>query len=555
MLVVASHGGIVDCLKRMLGVRRRLRRLPLVPACVIAALGCIVPACERGNDAIPLQPESGGTVRIAIREPFDFLTPVRQVRWPTDLFLEHITPPLGRVTEIGDIQWVMARRIIELGPGMRFPLRRARWEDGTALTAADFRLTYRTMLHPGAPGHERTRFGLVKDVVAIHDSLLFFHLLHAAPQRRVDALIMPLPHHVLGDDADPRQLMEWPISKRPLSCGPFRVDRASVRELDLLPHDSGAFPVPYLERVEVRNTTIEAAVHGFRAGEFDVLDDVPVEHVEDLNGVRDARVTALVGASYLFVSWNLRDARFGDAAVRRAAAHAVDVVRLIRDHTLGQGDPARGPLVPVLGIADTLTTRRHDPGLARRLLEDAGWRDRDGDGVRERRGAELAFHILTAARSPRHEAVARDVARDLEAVGMRVLVRALDTPELASRLETGGFEAFLGRWFPQSGLNLEGVWHSESTHQFNYGGFADARVDSVLVRLRHVEPGRARDELLAALQQRVYQLQPYIFLYQDPRFAAFSSRIQGARPSVVSTFWNLPQWWIPSALQRRTREP
>jgi peptide/nickel transport system substrate-binding protein len=516
---------------------------------------CAASACDRDAVEVPSEPEQGGTVRIAIFQPFDFLTPVRHVRWPTDLFLEHITPPLGRLTEVGDIQWLMAHRLVELGPGMQFPLRRARWEDGVPVTADDFVLTYEVMLHPGAPGQGRSRFSLVQDVVAVNDTLLLFQLVNFLSQRRVNALLMPLPRHVLGDKPNPRRLNEWPISKRPISCGPFRVEASSTRELDLVANDSAAFPVPFLDRVEVRQVEAAVAVRGFRDAEFDVLDDIPVEHVEDVNSTRGARVFALVGASYVYMAWNLRDARFGDPAVRRAVARAVDLQRIIRDHTLGQGDPARGPLVPVLGITDTLTIIRHDRRAARRLLERAGWHDRDGDGVRERRGIKLAFHVLTAERSPRHALVAHDIAEDLNDVGMRAVVRSVDAVQLAERLGNGDFEAFIGRWFPRLGLDLESVWHSESTYLYNYGQFADARADSILVRLRYAEPGPERSALLHQFQQHVYAQQPYLFLYQDPRFAAFSRRVQGARPSVVSTFWNLPEWWIPIALQGAKNAP
>lgn len=524
-------------------------------ACAAVLLICISTACDRDAVEVPSEPVHGGTVRIAIFEPFDFLTPVRQVRWPTDLFLEHVTPPLGRVTENGGIQWLMARRLIELGPGMHFPLRRARWEDGVPVTADDFVLTYQVMLHPGAPGHGRSRFSLVQDVVAVTDTLLLFRLVNFLSQRRVNALLMPLPRHVLGDDPNPRRLIEWPISKRPLSCGPFRVDTSSTRALDLVANDSGAFPVPFLNRVEVRYEEPVDAVRGFRDGEFDVLDDVPLELVEDVRSTPGARVLALVGASYMYLAWNLRDARFADSAVRRAAAHAVDLQRIMRDHTLGQGDPARGPLVPVVGIVDTVTIMRHDPGAARRLLERAGWRDHDGDGVRERRGAKLAFHILADERNPRYALVAQDIAEDLSQVGMRVIVRRIDTARLSARLRNGNFETFIGRWFPKLGLDLENVWHSEATYLYNYGHFVNARADSILVRLRYAEPGPAQNELLEKFQRHVYAQQPYLFLYQDPRFVAFSRRVQGARPSVVSTFWNLPEWWIPSALQAAEATP
>ena len=107
----------------------------------------------------------------------------------------------------------------------------------------------------------------------------------------------------------------------------------------------------------------------------------------------------------------------------------------------------------------------------------------------------------------------------------------------------------MGIWYLDPGLDLDPTWRSESTDRRNYGGYASAGTDSLLDHLRNeIDPGR-RAEFLTDLQRRVYADQPYLFLVQNPRFVALSRRVHGADPQVLSTFWNLPRWWIPRDLQ------
>jgi ABC-type transport system substrate-binding protein len=59
---------------------------------------------------------------------------------------------------------------------------------------------------------------------------------------------------------------------------------------------------------------------------------------------------------------------------------------------------------------------------------------------------------------------------------------------------------------------------------------------------------------LQALQRRIYDDQPYLFVLQPPRFTIVSKRVRGCDPNVLSTFWNLPEWWIPRRLQAAASE-
>lgn len=511
-------------------------------------------ACQQRTEMPEPVPEPGGTLRIAIFEPVDFLTPARSIRPLTRQIMVHITPPLGRVNEQGYADLLLARRMLDTGEAYLFRLRPVRWEDGRPVTAKDLVMTQRMVLGNRQPDPERNRFDLMRDLVARDDSTLLIESSVALSTRLENAMIMPLPAHVLGDSADPAQLSNWPVTRVPLSCGPFRVVESSTFQLRLARNDSSGFPPPYLDALELRTLGVDEAVRDFADGHIDVVDDLPVGRVPEVQRVEGAHVVALVGRSYLFMGWNLHDARFGDAAVRRAAAHAMDVAALIDALTLKQGDPARGPLVPASGYVDTTSVLPHDVALAKAILEQAGWRDEDGDGVRERRGARLSFFILVPEDNALRVETAQMLSKQLMAVGIEARMRAMPSLDFLARIEARDFEAYMGHWFPDLHGDLSPVWHSEST-RFNFGGYANPRVDSLLVMLRYEEADTWRRQTETELQRRVYADQPVLFLFQVPRFVAFSRRVRGHQPNVLSTFWNLPEWWIPRDEQRQAAQP
>jgi peptide/nickel transport system substrate-binding protein len=296
------------------------------------------------------------------------------------------------------------------------------------------------------------------------------------------------------------------------------------------------------------------AVQAFQNGGLDVIDDVSASGIQSLQDVADARVFAAVGRSSIFLGWNLQDGRASELAVRRAAALAVDVPRLIDDFTLGQGERARGPLLPVQGFADTSAVFEYNPERARQLLRQAGWGDSNDNGILDKRGINLHFEILVAAEKTLHRRLATAIAASLREVGFGIDVRVLPTFQLLDHLEGGAFECFIGQWFPDLDANIEIVWSSSILGRFNYAGYQDTAADSLMAVLHYELDPAAREVALQALQRRIYDDQPYLFVLQPPRFTIVSKRVRGCDPNVLSTFWNLPEWWIPRRLQAAASE-
>ena len=108
--------------------------------------------------------------------------------------------------------------------------------------------------------------------------------------------------------------------------------------------------------------------------------------------------------------------------------------------------------VPIL---DAITTRRqfrqglfpeplpYDPDEARRLLEADGWRDTDGNGVRDRDGKEFRF---TAIVNYEHEKIAIYVQDRFRRIGVRMEIQILDVSVVRPRLKAGEFDALFFRF-------------------------------------------------------------------------------------------------------------
>lgn len=137
------------------------------------------------------------------------------------------------------------------------------------------------------------------------------------------------------------------------------------------------------------------------AGNVDVLTHVTGAEVPKLQGDPRFRVYHEYNTSFvLTAAWNPRDAFFSDPSVRKALTMAIDRFQLARLLDYPEGPPVsdviytadqfhRGELPPALPF---------DAAAAARLLEAAGWRDGDGDGVRERDGVPFRFRLIAGGR-------------------------------------------------------------------------------------------------------------------------------------------------------------
>jgi hypothetical protein len=99
--------------------------------------------CSRKPE--PTAPVRGGTLRVAIFEALDLPSPLYGMQPATSHFVEHVTPPLGRIDPQGTVRFLLAKEFIDTGGRIDYTLQPRRWEDGVAVTPADIAITARLL--------------------------------------------------------------------------------------------------------------------------------------------------------------------------------------------------------------------------------------------------------------------------------------------------------------------------------------------------------------------------------------------------------------------------
>ena len=118
----------------------------------------------------------------------------------------------------------------------------------------------------------------------------------------------------------------------------------------------------------------------------------------------------------------------GDVRVRQAIAHAIDYKSIIDNIRLGQGYPMAANVLPAIDWAlnKDLQPYAYDQEKAKSLLEEAGWVDSNGDGIREKDGKELKLTLMTNAGNTMREDTGVYLQDQLKQIGMDIDFQTMD---------------------------------------------------------------------------------------------------------------------------------
>jgi peptide/nickel transport system substrate-binding protein len=342
--------------------------------------------------------------------------------------------------------------------------------------------------------------------------------------------------------------VDW--SDRVIAGGPFRPVRHEPRQEIILEPNPGYWRPdhPRLDRVVFRIVPSKTALlTQLMAGGIDFMYGIPPTDARLVAEDPDLDLVSFPDRSYTHLVWNLGYGPLQDLRVRRALAMAVDRQALIAAVYRGDAELSSGPVLSTMwAFNNALEPPPYDPAAARSLLEQAGWVDSDGDGVRERDDAELRLELLAPSESEDRQDIARLLATDLERVGVRAEPRFQEWGTIIARLESRDFEAVVNRWVEPTRVELREIWHSAppGAPTFNYGGYSNAEVDRLIDLMERLPDLEAQREPIDRIQELIVADQPYLFLIEARRLAALATRIRDADVNDASPFFNLDEWWV-----------
>jgi peptide/nickel transport system substrate-binding protein len=258
-----------------------------------------------------------------------------------------------------------------------------------------------------------------------------------------------------------------------------------------------------------------------RTGQVD-LARVSAEHYPDQ--VRRAALAPEISVRRVreertsFLAVNHRQLPLSDLAVRRALSLLWNRAGLADELHQGLAEPIAAPFGQVDAPA-------FDPKLAARTLTEAGWRDDNGDGMRERAGAPLQVALLHAGARGVAEIELRRFSANLYRSGIRLELVSLDPGALMQRLRSGDFDLAALSWNGRAGEDLTSLFGGSG--RFNHGGFRSARVEALLDRWRRADTGELRDRATQQLASTLAEELPAIYLYRHDQVVLVHARVRG----------------------------
>lgn len=403
-----------------------------------------------------------------------------------------------------------------------FRLRRGvHFHDGKPLTAYDAAFTFRSIMDPELKAPSRTSFEVV-DKISVSDSFtLKFKLKHPYAPFLSNMEMGIVPRHLA--EANPKILQ-----RKPLGSGPFRFvkwEQDAFIRLNANPDYWQGKPridgliIKILPEATTRILALEK-------GEIDFLmNNFPESFIPRFRKNPRLKIRMKTGSNYVYLGLNLQNPYLKHKKVRKAIAHAIDVKRIINDLLGGIHTPARSLLNPRhWAYNPNLPAYDYQPEKARRLLDEAGFPDPDGDGPKVR--FQLTYKCTDKQMSRQK---AQIIQQYLKQVGIGLEIQSYEWGTFFDDIQHGRFDMYSLTWVGVYEPDLYyRIFHSESIgNGANRGGYHNPEVDRLIIKAQRTLDMEKRKQLYWKIQEILADELPYISLWYETNVAVMNKNLFG----------------------------
>lgn len=487
-------------------------------------------------------PTEGGTLRIGATGQPRFVLPILAQTNDVDMDLARLLyNGLLTVTPEGTLTGDLAEsvEVVDEGKTYRAKLRKnVRWHDGEPFTAEDVLATVRLIQDPALKSPIATKFQGV-EVTKEDDHTVRFQLKEPYAPFLYTLQTGILPAHIWSQ-IPPQSVVLSEHVLRPVGTGPFAFKKfkkaefsGEIREYRLERNPQYYGRAPYLAAILFRFfPTSDDLLRALRRGEVNSATFIPPSAVADVARLRSVRIERVRLPQYFAVFINqAKNVALSDPAVRRALLASVERSALIRDALRGEGVHVTAPIPPgSLGYSADLGSAESTLDQVKQNLEEAGWKDTDSDGLREKGEVKLQFTITTTD-WPEYVNTAKLLAEQWRALGANITVQPSPVGTLqADILRPRNYEALLYGEVLGADPDPYPFWHSTQTRDpgLNLALFKDPAADKLLEDARRTTNIAQRGAIYRTFQERVLEEVPAIFLYSPTYAYGLPREMRGA---------------------------
>jgi peptide/nickel transport system substrate-binding protein len=326
----------------------------------------------------------------------------------------------------------------------------------------------------------------------------------------------------------------------PLGTGPFKFVSydSSQQVIDLQANPDYWEGAPHIQQVRVRVISDTNALQAeLRSGRVDIAPlptSLSPDAIKLLGQDANLQVQQFQGSNLNLLTFNCSEQPLNDVRVRQAIAHGVDREGMIRDLLLGQGQIAHS-ILPVESWAyQAGQTYSFDPALAKKELDEAGFKDPDGDGPQMRFAKPVVFKVSGSSVAAKNYAGV--IQNYLKNVGVPVSIETAELNTLFDELRRGNFQIFYGQWV---GGNQDPIFYkdlfatseipTETRASRNRSRYSNKELDALLEDAVNTFDRDKAKQLYARIQEIVTRDVPVLPLWYQANMVIARKNVQNIR--------------------------
>jgi peptide/nickel transport system substrate-binding protein len=496
-------------------------------------------------------PPQGGTVvlmghqEISSLSPQDYGPDVHHVMIMNihDALLEYnvkyeLEPALAESYEVSEDGLTYT---FHLRPGVKF-------HNGADFTSKDVKYTYDFYGDPANASVIQGSFQYVDSIDTPDDYTVVVHM------KQVDAAFINNVAYTNIVESDYHQEVGEEVYKTaPIGTGPFKLKEWRPAEYTLLEafddYYRGRPNIDFLREDIVPEPSVRAIA--LETGDADsavwpLLTEDNLRLAEDPNFV----TFAMAGGSIKHFPLNNSLPQLSDKRVRQAMMYALDRQQIIDDIWSGAAEVAHSNLSPKYAFYynPNLKHYDYDPEKAKALLDEAGWVDENGDGVREKDGQKLAFTVTVITGDQARRPIAEVAQQYFADVGIQLSIEEAPVATILEGLENCTMDASLFNWtYGELDPDPFATLHSDGGN--NFACFKNEEMDKLIEEGTSVVDPEERQPIYYNIQELFVEEVPVLYLQVDTWYNIFSTRVKGLPDPadvqenlwVYRTAW---QWWV-----------
>ncbi len=436
----------------------------------------------------------------------------------------------------------------------------ASWHDGVPLTSADVKFTYEVIMDPRVNVESREGWDTIESVETPDPHTVIFFLHRPFPDFVSEIFFdeSVLPKHLLENEVG-EYFHQTDYHRAPVGSGPFKFKEwKSGSYLILERNDRFYGDGPYLDDIVFKFIPDEnALLVQLKTGEIDIYDNADISFLDQLKALPGVDVRLTPTMMYEHIDLNTENEILSDKRVRQALSLATD--REAISEVVYEGLVAPAPLdeYPSSKYYNRRAAEnvRYDPVKARRLLRDAGWVVKNGDGILEKDGKKLTLNISTTAGRLNREKTELVLREQFKEIGVDLRIKNYSSSlmygsyEENGILKRGNFDLALYAWLsspePATKRDLYAA-HNIPPEGQNNPRIKHKRLTELLDAGANEIDEERRIEIYHDVSDILVDEAPVIPLFWYTAVDVSSKRLKNYKPNPTQSAdtWNASQWYV-----------